>query len=148
MNIENLRHDNIMINPNLQIKTASSPTVKSNNAFAYKIANKIYTKAAGDMPALTGTIADVSSAIYKFVINAAWTISVEKSDDVLNTSNLDTVNFAVDNEQGFGHDDWEAVVGYVMIVNTSWGAFTWGTTALDAAWIAAYYIQWTEVLGR
>jgi hypothetical protein len=122
----------VLIDPVLAIKTSSSPIVKSTNATLYTNRGGVYTKAAGDMSALTGTIATAYTGVYTFQIDSAGTITTLKGTDALTADGVTLANFP-------SEDASKTTLGSVVIVNATGSTFTGGTTALDTASLTVYY---------
>ena len=72
----------------LAIKASSSAVVKSANAVLAFVKNKVISVAAGDMPALTGTLATAYTTTYAFQADSAGTLSVVRGNDVLTATGL------------------------------------------------------------
>ena len=133
--------EQLLINPTLAIKTGGSALVKSSNAFTCVVGGKIIAKAAGDMPALTGTIPTAYTSAYSFFIDTAGTITVVKGNNVLTTDGLTTSDlFPQDSTTGLSSKpDGKLCIGMIVVVNAIGSTFTGGTTALDTASLTVYY---------
>lgn len=122
-----------LIDPGLIIKTSSSAIVKSANNILVQVGRKTIRKAAGDMPALTGTIATLYCGIYGFYIDAAGTLSVAKGTDYL-------ISLGYIPESGWPVTPaGTSPIGYLILDNGTASTFTGGITALDTALLVPYY---------
>lgn len=104
----------------LAIKTTSSAVVKTANTVKALINGQYVSKAAGDMPALSGTIAAGTYNVWCFFMDAAGTLS-----SVFGTAGATAalVEFPPVPAN-------QVMLGFVMITHSS--DFVGGTTALDA----------------
>lgn len=132
----------LIVNPTLAIKAGASPTVKSSNAFAGWVNNVLVTKAAGDMPALTGTIPTLNSSVYTFYMDQTGTITVVKGNNVASTASgqIGMGDVVPQTSTGLSQVQTAQIcVGQVVVVNGTASVFTGGTTALDTASLTVYY---------
>jgi len=117
--------------PGLAISAASSPAPKA-GAFSYRIAGRIYAKAAQATIALTtgGSVAAGGQGAYFLSLDAAGDLAV-----TLVTADSDGDITVPTPAAGY------AAFGAVKVANGSGAAFVAGTTALDAAGITATYVN-------
>lgn len=142
MSMETQVASSLLVNPTLAIKVGASPTVKSSNAFAAWVNNVIVTKAAGDMPALTGTIPTLNSSVYTFYMDATGNITVVKGNNVASiaSATIGMGDIVPNTSTGLSQvQTGLACIGQVIVVNGTASVFTGGTTALDTASLAVYY---------
>jgi hypothetical protein len=122
----------LLNSPGLAIKAGASPTVKAANGyFAYFEGTTVF-KAASDMPALSGTIANTNKGLVVFTLKSDGTLTARKGGyDVASYAALvwPTV------------PDGEIPLGAVIIENGTGSTFTGGTTALDTASLTVTYIS-------
>lgn len=116
----------------LAIKTSSSAVAKTANTVTFIIDGKLYQKAAGDMPALTGlgAIAAGSFNVVAFTVNAAGTLTAHGGTAATTLAGVTLPSLPDD----------EACIGFV-IVNAVGATFTGGTTALDAGSHVVTYVN-------
>jgi len=111
----------------LGIGGGSKLTAAAGTAFWYMGGGAVKYKAAGDLSALVGTIADAKAAAWTFYINSAGTVTTSaKTADAATAADAAVLAAAVSVPAGL------AVIG-ILIVSTSGATFVGGTTALDAA---------------
>lgn len=130
--------------PGLAIKAGTSALVKTVTAAKYKIDGNLFPAlAAGDLPVLTpvGTIATGFTQIVLIQVDEAGTVTYKSGPALANASILKGIyNFAnLDNMPVI--DAGNALVGYLVIKNTSGSNFVANTTALDAAGITVTYVD-------
>lgn len=136
----------VLVNPTLVIKAGTSPLVKSSNAFAVIVGGNVVLKAAGDMPALTGTIPTAYTSSYVFYMDTAGTITAVKGNNVLTTVGLATSDFFPQDANGLSvKADGKVAIGAIIVVNATGSTFTGGTTALDTASLTVYYTSFPTV---
>lgn len=112
----------------LAIKAGSSALAKTVNVVDYAINGVLYTLAAGDMAALSGVIAQNTFGGWVFTVNAAGTLA----------SRFMTAGASLAAVVMPAVPATDAILGLVRL-NPTAGAFTGGTTALDAANTNAIY---------
>lgn len=105
----------------LAIKTSSSALAKSANAVYANVGGTLVTKAAGDMPALSGTVTADAFNVFSFFIDAAGTLTT-----VMGTEGATLAEVVMPRSTSE-----RALVGFVVINPTGTGNFVGGTTALD-----------------
>lgn len=128
-----MRANNFVLNSGgLAIKGASSAVVKTGNAINAVIKGVLIAKAAGDMPALSGTVANGKKAAWIFTIKADGSLTTT-------ASNLDAANLA-DIVLPQTPDD-EALIGFVIVENGTGSNFVGGTTALDTSNLTVTYVN-------
>ena len=101
-------------------------TATAGTAFWYMAGGAVKYKAAGDMSALAGTIADGKSAAWTFYINSSGTITTSAK-----TADADTAAAAALLATAVAVPDGLAVIG-ILIVSTSGATFVGASTDLDA----------------
>lgn len=121
----------VLVNPVLAINAAASPLVKTTVPFASFVSGQVVLKAAGALPALTGTIANGFTSSYAFFMDALGVVTVSQGNSVANTS---TLSFS-DLPKATGN----VCIGLVIVVNATGALFTGGTTALDTGSLTTYY---------
>ena len=110
-------------------------TATAGNAFAYLAGGVVGYKAAGDMSALVGTIADAKSAGWVFYIDSAGTITTSaKTADAASAAAAFALANAIAVPTG------KAVIGQ-LVVSTSGATFVGGTTDLDAGTATDLYLS-------
>ena len=131
----------ILVNPVLAIKAGSSALAKSTNAFAAIVSGVVVTKAASDMPALTGTIPTAYASAYVFYMDSAGTLSVVKGNNVAGTTAVFATSdfFPMDTNGLTVKPEGKVAVGMLYVVNATGSTFTGGTTALDTASLTVTY---------
>lgn len=117
----------------LTIKTGSSALVKTATAVKYLIDGALYTVAAGDMAALSGTVTADKFNVFCFYVDADGDVTTQMGTE---GASLAAVVFPT---QVAG----TAMIGYVIINPTGTGDFVGGTTALDDATVVpnAFYVN-------
>lgn len=122
----------------LAIKTGSSAVAKTAAAVYYFVAGKLYTKAAGDMAALAGTVTNAKFNVFVFTVNAAGTVATAMGTE---GATIDAIVFPATPVAS-------VVIGFVIINPTGTGNFVGGTTALDDGTVVptAVYINATAPL--
>ena len=119
----------------LAIKAGGSAVVKTVNTIKYMIAGNMYSKAAGDMAALSGTVTNAKFNIFYFFVNSSGTVTT-----VMGTQG-DTLADVVPPLTSF--DGTKTLIGMLIINPTGTGNFVGGTTPLDDATVVpnAVYID-------
>jgi len=105
----------------LAIKTSSSALVKSANTVYANIGGTLVSEAAGDMPALSGTVANGAFNVFAFFLDTAGDLST-----VMGTSGATLADVVIPRA-----DATKALIGFVIVNPTGTGDFVGGTTALD-----------------
>ena len=105
----------------LAIVGAGSAIVKTVNAVYFCIDEKIYSKAAGNMAALAGTVTNAKFNVFVHTVNAAGTLATRMG---VEAATLGGVTFPT-------IPDGEVVIGFTVINPTGTGNFVGGTTVLD-----------------
>ena len=105
----------------LAIKTGSSALAKTASNVTYLLGGKLATLAAGDMAALSGTVANAAFNVFVFSTDLGGTAVTRMG---LAGATLAAVEFPT-------VPDDEATLGFVIINPTGTGDFVGGTTALD-----------------
>ena len=130
-----------ILDPVLHIKAGDKTVVETNAFSLVKIAGEIswpiYANTA--MPALVWTIPTAEQSVFVFGVkyNASTGANeyiTVKSDNFLETQKLKNTDIPV---------LWSeyALLGYVLVINDTGVNFVWGTTHLDASWVATIFIQ-------
>lgn len=117
----------------LAIKAGGSPLAKTASVVQFKINNKIYSKAAGDMAALSGTVTNALFNIFAFYVDAAGAVTT-----LMGTEGA-TLGAVVFPTTVAG----TVLIGFVTINPTGTGDFVGGTDDLDDATIVptAVYVN-------
>jgi hypothetical protein len=110
-------------------------TATAGSAFFYIAGGTAGYKAAGDLSALVGTIADAKSAGWAFYIDSAGTVTTSAK-----TADVATVALAAADLLALARPANKAVIGY-LIVSTSGATFVGGTTDLDAGTATDVYFS-------
>lgn len=122
--------------PNLAIKAGSSAVVK-HDAFHFLVNGVLKAKAAGDAPALSGSIADDYKMVCALYITASGTLAWDYSDAIALATDINVNQVIAQKRQLRGTEG--LLVGFIVIINETGSAFTLGTTALDVANSTVYY---------
>ncbi len=124
--------NNVLLNSGaLAIKAASSAVVKTASAVYAMVTDVLVTKAAGDMPALVGTVINTTFNIFVFHMTSAGVLSTSMGTPGATLGAVKMPAIPLDS----------VVLGMVVINPTGAGNFVGGTTALDDATVvpnAAY----------
>jgi hypothetical protein len=117
----------------LAIKAGASAVVKTGAIAYYTINGKSYSKAAGDMAALVGTVTNAKFNVYTFYVDSAGTVTTAMGTE---GATLAAVVFPATPAN-------KVMLGYVVINPTGTGNFVGGTTALDDATVVpnAVYVN-------
>lgn len=117
----------------LAIKTGGSALAKTVNTIYYVIDGVLYSKAAADMAALSGTVTNAKFNVFVFMVNSAGTLTTSMGTEATTLAGVAWPTI----------DDLKAVIGFVIINPTGTGNFVGGTTALDDATVApnAVYVN-------
>lgn len=117
----------------LAIKAGASALAKTVNTVYFMIDGQVYSKAAADMAALSGTVTNAKFNVFVFGVNSAGTLTTQMGTEA---STLGGVTFPT-------IADGVVPIGFVIINPTGTGNFVGGTTALDDATVApnAVYIN-------
>lgn len=117
----------------LAIKAADSALVKTANTISYMINGVAYTKAAADMAALSGTVANGTFNVFCFYVDASGTLTTRMGTAATTKAGIVFPE----------HIDGKVMIGFVIINPTGTGSFVGGTTALDDANVApnAVYVN-------
>jgi hypothetical protein len=116
----------------LAIKAGSSAIVKSVNTIYAIFDGVIAKKAAGDMPAISGTINDAKKGIVFFTMQSDGTLTARSGG-----FNVSTLAGCVAPVIPSG----EVAIGAVLIENGTGSDYVGGTTALDAASLTVTYFN-------
>lgn len=122
----------------LAIKAGGSAIVKTVNTIKFLISGNLYSKAAGDMAALSGTVVNGTFNAFYFFVSTAGTVTT-----VMGTAGA-TLADVVPPLASF--DGSKACIGWVIINPTGTGNFVGGTTVLDDATVVpnAAYVDITN----
>lgn len=124
--------DFVMNTAGLAIKAGSSALAKSVNVIKAMVNGVIVSKAAGDMPALVGSIAASKKGLFVFSMDASGTLTT--TPGTLTAATLADIVFPT-------VPSGNVVIGFIIVENGSASAFTGGTTALDATDITTTYVN-------
>lgn len=105
----------------LAIKAGASALAKTVNTVYFKIGASVYSKAAADMAALSGSVTNAKFNIFCFYVDAAGALTT-----VMGTEGA-TLAAVVPPAA----TTTKAMIGFVVINPTGTGPFVGGTTALD-----------------
>lgn len=114
----------------LNIKAGASPTVDTSNAVNGVIEGVFFTKAAGDMAALSGTVTDGNTNVFVFTVKADGTLATHMGVEGATLGAVVGPDIPED----------EAVIGYITAA-ASGADFVGGTTALDAGTVTVAYVN-------
>jgi hypothetical protein len=117
----------------LAIKTGGSALAKTVNTSYFMVDGQLYSKAAADMAALSGTVTNAKFNVFVFTVTAAGTLATRMGTEA---ATLGGVAFPT-------IPDGEVPIGFVIINPTGTGNFVGGTTPLDDATVApgAVYVN-------
>lgn len=113
----------------IAIKASSSPIVRTVNTVRALIDGVVVTKAAGDLPALVGTVAANAFNVFAFFLDSA-------GDFHTRMGTAGATAAAVEFPAAPANS---VMIGFVTITSTS--DFVGGTTALDAAAVTEIYVD-------
>lgn len=133
--------NHLLSSAGLAISAGASPLVRAANAFLVNINGTTIMKAAGNMPALVGTILGTGSTDF-----AAWPFYIDKSGTLTTgAKTADSADAATALALIPQTPDHLALVGVLLVQNaiSANGNFVGGTTALDAAGVTATYFSVT-----
>ena len=105
----------------LVIHGSASLLAKTANTIYFMIDGQVYSKAASDMAALSGTVANATFNVFVFSVNATGTLATQMGTAA---TTLGGVVFPAVPDQSVS-------IGFVIINPTGTGPFVGGTTALD-----------------
>lgn len=105
----------------LAIKAAASPTVKTVNTVYAFIDGQLVSKAAGDMPALVGTVAANTFNVWCFLMDSAGALTAVQGTEGATAA---AVQFPA-------IPAGKVMIGFILVTHSA--LFTGGTTALDTA---------------
>lgn len=127
--------ERLLASPGLVIKAGSSPTVKAGSGFSALAAGVVVTKAADtDMAAIAGTLASTKFALWAFYVDSAGTLTSSTK-----TADVDDADAALRLKPAVPAGKVE--LGYIIVENGTGGAFTAGTTNLDATDVTTTYVS-------
>lgn len=126
----------LLVSGALAIHGSASALAKTAATIHYLIDGQVYSKAAADCAALSGTVTNATFNVFVFTVNAAGTFHTYMGTGA---STLGGVVFP-------NVPDGEVTVGFVVINPTGTGNFVGGTTALDDATVVpnAVYVNTVE----
>lgn len=124
--------DTIFNTGGLAIKTAGSPLAKTANTVYGQVGSKLFSLAAGDMAALSGTVTNAAFNVFMFSYDG----TTAYTEMGVEGATLAAVEFPPI-QKG------RAVLGFVIINPTGTGNFVGGTTDLDDATVVpgAIYVN-------
>lgn len=112
----------LLVSAALAIKSAGSPTVKSNAVFYATADGKIVTKPAStDMAALAGTVTNAKFNVFCFFIDSSGTLTTSMGTEGASLAAVKFPNFP----------QKLTLIGFIIVNPTGTGNFVGGTTALD-----------------
>ena len=123
----------LLVSGALAIKAGSSALARTVATMYFMIDGKVYSKAAADCAALSGTVTNAKFNVFVFTINAAGTLATTMGTEA---STLGGVTFPSIAEGSVAY-------GFVIVNPTGTGNFVGGTTALDDATVVpnAVYVN-------
>lgn len=132
--IQNMMTTLLLNTGGLAIKAGGSALAKTVNVIKYFLAGNMYSKAAADMAALSGTVTNAKFNVFCFFVAADGTLTTAMGTE--GATLADVVFPAYDLTT-------KCMVGFVIINPTGTGNFVGGTTPLDDATVVpnAVYIN-------
>jgi hypothetical protein len=123
----------LLVSGALAIKAGASTLAKTAATIYFQVDGQVFTKAASDMAALSGTVANATFNVFVFGVNSAGTLSTTMGTAA---ATLGAVTFPA-------LADGVIPIGFVIINPTGTGSFVGGTTALDDATVVpnAVYVN-------
>jgi hypothetical protein len=117
----------------LVIHGSASALAKTVNTIYFHIDGQVYSKAAADMAALSGTVVNATFNVFVFGVNSAGTL----------TTTMGTAAATLGGVAFPALPDGVVAIGFVIINPTGTGNFVGGTTALDDATVVpnAVYVN-------
>jgi hypothetical protein len=113
---------NMLLNTGgLAIKAGSSALAKTVNTVYFMIDGQVYSKAAADMAALSGTVTNAKFNVFVFSVNSAGTLATQMGTEAATLGGVTFPTIA----------DGNIPIGFVIVNPTGTGNFVGGTTALD-----------------
>lgn len=119
----------------LAIKAGGSPLARTVNITRAMLNGNLVVKAAGDMAALSGTIAANAHNVYCFFMDGAGTLSTVMGTAGATAAAVEFPPIPAG----------RIMLGFVLVTHTS--SFVGGTTALDASGATAVYVDTATPLG-
>lgn len=143
---QNYLDNQVLVNPVLAISAGSSPLAKTTNAFNFTVGGSVFTKAAGNLPALTTagttTVPAGSQIIYSVYIDNLGNYTLKQGNITTVTAGVTSVDLptqpTVTVTNNVNTVNGYTFVGLIHVVNAT-NPFIPGTTALDAAGVTVYY---------
>ncbi len=108
----------------LAISAGGSALAKTVNVIKYMIGGNMYSKAAGNLAALSGTVTNAKFNVYCFFVDTAGTFTTAMGTE--GATLADVVFPAYD-------PSTKCMIGFVIINPTGTGNFVGGTTPIDDA---------------
>jgi hypothetical protein len=105
----------------LAIKTGGSALAKTVNTMYFMVDGSVYSKAAADMAALSGTVTNAKYNVFVFGVTSAGTLSTTMGTEAATLGGVTLPSLA----------DGVIPIGFVIVNPTGTGNFVGGTTALD-----------------
>ncbi len=128
-------NDQLLNAGGLAIKAGGSAVVKTANITRALIGGQLVTKAAGDMPALVGTITAAKYNVFAFFMDAAGTLTTKMGVEGATAVAVEFPAAPVGT----------IMLGFVLLTHTS--DFVGGTTALDVSGGTPVYVDTNTPLG-
>jgi hypothetical protein len=119
--IQRVLANRIVVTGALAIKAGGSALAKTANTIYFLVDGQLFSKAASDMAALSGTVTNAKFNVFVFTVNSAGTL---KSYMGTQAATLGAVVFPT-------IADGETCIGFIIVNPTGSGDFVGGTTALD-----------------
>ena len=123
----------LLVSGALAITGAGTATAKTTATIYFMVDGNVFSKAAGNMAALSGTVTNAKFNVFVFGVNSAGTLSTTMGTEA---STLGGVVFPA-------LADGVTAIGFVIINPTGTGNFVGGTTNLDDATVVpnAVYVN-------
>jgi hypothetical protein len=111
----------LLVSGALAIKAGGSALVKTVATVYFMIDGSVFSKAASDMAALSGTVTNAKFNVFVFGVNSAGTLTTTMGTEAATLGGVVFPSLA----------DGVVAIGFVIINPTGTGNFVGGTTALD-----------------
>lgn len=119
--LQRLATNTLLNTGGLAIKAGSSALAKTVNTIYFMIDGQVYSKAAADMAALSGTASNARFNVFVFSVNSAGTLATQMGTEATTLGGVTFPTIA----------DGNIPIGFVIVNPTGTGNFVGGTTALD-----------------
>jgi len=104
----------LLLSGALAIHGASSPLAKTANTIYFMVDGQVYSKAASDMAALSGTVANATFNVFVFSVNSAGTLTTQMGTGATTLGGVVFPTVA-DGNITIGLDDGTVVPGAVYV---------------------------------